>query len=210
MRKSPVRTNQGSFLLFDDFGKSEAACAGADQISAVASPSSPCRKPRQPRRERSARLKSSPGRDQRAQRGGIARNPAQHLAEVDVAVRLDGALGQRRKRPAGGIGDHPQRRERQAGLGGIGCGDMTFHIDRCRARSPNAARPCRRSPQSPVPRRQGRRGPRAGDAARRGRSFPRSAPNLPENGYRRPEPRSPPPRRPISATDPARRRRRTR
>src|SRR6476659_4578820 len=32
--------------------------------------------------------------NQRPQRGGIARHPAQHLAEVDIAIRLDRALGQ--------------------------------------------------------------------------------------------------------------------
>ena len=46
-------------------------------------------------------------------------------------------------------------------------------------------------------------------SAARGDQFLVQRQSRPENGYRRPEPRSPPPRRPISATDPARRRRRS-
>jgi hypothetical protein len=60
----------------------------------------------------------------------IARDAAQHLAQVDVAVRLDRGHGQRRQRAAGGIADDAQRRERQARLGGIGRRDMAFHVDR--------------------------------------------------------------------------------
>ena len=50
------------------------------------------RKPRQPRSERSGAVEIDAGRDQRASDVGIARDAAQHLAQVDVAVRLDRGL----------------------------------------------------------------------------------------------------------------------
>ena len=70
------------------------------------------------------------GRHQRAQRPRVARHAAQDLAQVDFAVRLDRGLGEFRQRPVGGIADHPQRRKGNACLGGIGCRDMAFHVDR--------------------------------------------------------------------------------
>ena len=126
-RPGPVRT--GAFSFGRSLVRSDRQ---RRQISAVARSSPPSRKPRQPRSERSARLKSIPVETSARSVRRIAREAAQHLAQVDIAVRLDGALGQRRQRPAGGIGDHPQRRKGNAGLGRIGRRDMAFHVDRGR------------------------------------------------------------------------------
>src|ERR1700683_1219028 len=75
-------------------------------------------------------IEIDPGRDQRAQRQRSARHPAQHLAQVDVAIRLDRGQRQRRQGTGGGVADDPQGGERKPGLGGIGRRDMAFHVDR--------------------------------------------------------------------------------
>ena len=105
-------------------------------------------------------------------------------------------LRQRRQRAVGGIADHAQRRKGNACLGGIGCRDMAFHVDRG-------------SPGLRVQRGLAGLGGNhlldAGEtapdhapalAARRWRSSPRSAPDRPASAYRRPALRSPPRRRP--------------
>ena len=166
------------------------------------------RKPRQPRSERSARLKSMPGRDQRAQRQRIARHAAHHLAQVDVAVRLDRVLRQCRQRAGGGIADHAQRGKGNAGLGRIGGGDVAFHVD---------------GGSSGLGMQRGLAGGRGNDLLDAGKAAADHAPAAAapalaiissfsarpaRNGYRRPSPRSRPRRRRTSATDRGRRRRR--
>jgi hypothetical protein len=98
------------------------------QISAAIRLSLPSRKPRQPRRLRSARLKSIPVETSARSVVG-ARDAAQHLAQIDIPVRLDRGHRQRQKRATGGIADHPQRRERHPGLGGVRSRDMALHVD---------------------------------------------------------------------------------
>ena len=86
-------------------------------------------KARQPRRLRSARLKSIPVETSARKRQRIARHAAQHLAQIDIAVRLDRGHRQRRQGAGRGIADDAQRREGKPGFGGVGGGDMAFHID---------------------------------------------------------------------------------
>jgi hypothetical protein len=69
------------------------------------------------------------GRDQRAQCRRVPRQATQHLAQVDLAVRLDRGSRQRRQRARRRIADDAQRREWKARLGGVGGGDMALHID---------------------------------------------------------------------------------
>ncbi len=102
---------------------------GLVQISAATRPSPPERKPRQPRRLFSARLKSMPVETSARSVLGLRATPRSTLAQIDVAVRLDRPHRQRRQGTAGGIADDAQGRERQAGLGGVGCGNMALHID---------------------------------------------------------------------------------
>ncbi len=75
-------------------------CRSACQRSAATRPSPPSRKPRQPRRLFSARLKSIPVETSARSVSGLRATPAQHLAQIDIAIRLDRGHRQRRQSPA--------------------------------------------------------------------------------------------------------------
>ena len=99
------------------------------QSSAATRPSPPSRKPRQPRRLRSARLKSIPVETSARSVVGLRATPRSTLRRSMSPFGLIAVIASAGKRAAGGIADDAQRRERQAGLGGIGGRDMAFHID---------------------------------------------------------------------------------
>ena len=60
---------------------------------------------------------------------GLRTTPRRTLRRSISPFGLIAVLREFRQRPVGGIADHPQRRKGNAGLGGIGCRDMAFHVD---------------------------------------------------------------------------------
>ena len=168
------------------------------------------RKPRQPRRQRSARLKSIPVETSARSVVGLRATPRSTLRRSISPFGLIALFASAGRARLAGSRDDAQRGEGQPGLGRIGRRDMALHVDR---RSPRLrvqrglAGRCRDHLFDP-----GKAATDHAPAAQapRWRSFPRSGQARPESGYRRPEPRSRPRCRPISATDRARRRRRKR
>lgn len=74
-------------------------------------------------------IEIDPGGYQRAQGQWVSRKTAEHLLQIDVAVRLDGAAGNRRKRSRRGIADYTQCSKGKTRFGGIGGRDVAFHVD---------------------------------------------------------------------------------
>ena len=112
-------------------------------------PSPPSRKPRQPRRLRSARLKSIPVETSARRVSGLRATPRSTLRRSMSPFGLIAAIASAGKARLAGSLMTRKRRERKPDLGGIGRGDMAFHVD---GRSPGLATtarpfwPGRRSP----------------------------------------------------------------